>query len=137
MIASARRLLDTHINYRMAFAGALVLGLTVFAINVAHGTAPALVAAGKQALYTFLVAGFITRHNERLAVRYANPWRAMPMAVGSSCALAIGLTYLVHSLKGTPEPLLSTLPTILMAPPAFTALAWRARSTTAAGASGT
>jgi len=44
----------------------------------------------------------------------------------SSC-VAVGLTFLVHSLKGTPEPLLSTLPTALIGPPGFLVLGWRAR----------
>ena len=39
--------------------------------------------------------------------------------------MAVGFTYLVHSLKGTPEPFLSTLPTMVIAPPAFVWLAWK------------
>lgn len=120
--------LSRHINYRMAFAGAGVLGTVVFAINLAHGIPLALIAAGKQALYTFLVAGFITRNNERLARRGNHGLLALVVAVTVSSLLAIGLTFCVHSLKGTPEPWLSTLPTVLMAPPGFLLLAWRARA---------
>jgi hypothetical protein len=33
--------------------------------------------------------------------------------------IAVGLTVLLHMSRGTPEPLRSVLPTLLMAPPAF------------------
>jgi hypothetical protein len=42
-------------------------------------------------------------------------------------AVTIMLVYGVHSMKGTPRPFESTLPTIIMAPPGFLALAIRKR----------
>lgn len=119
--------MDKHINYRMAVVAAAALGGIVFAINYSHGAPIALVAAGKQATYTFFVAGFITRYNENLAVLLENRWLSLAMAVTVSSCLAIGLTYLVHSLKGTPEPIMSTLPTIVSGPPSLLLLAWRAQ----------
>lgn len=35
------------------------------------------------------------------------------------------LVYLLHSIKGTPEPFYSTIPTIILAPPGFASLAWK------------
>ena len=119
--------MDAHIDYTSAAAGAVVLGGVVFWINHEHGVSGATTAALKQATYTFFAAGFIAKNNERLACRLDNKALSLLLAVGVSSSIAIALTYLVHSLKGTPEPLLSTVPTMLMAPPGFLALGWRAR----------
>lgn len=127
MLRRSKALLDAHIDYTSAAAGALVLGSVVFWINHGHGLAGASTAALKQATYTFFAAGFIAKNNERLACRWPSVPRSLLLAVTVSSSIAIGLTYLVHSLKGTPEPLLSTVPTMLFAPPGFLALGWRAR----------
>ena len=111
--------MDRHINYGMAFAGAFFLGVTVFVINYPHGVPLALVAAAKQATYTFFVAGFITRNSERIAVMLDNRHLSLLLSVVVSTAIAVGLTYLVHSLRGTAEPLLSTIPTMITGPLAF------------------
>ena len=118
---------DANVDYGAAAVGATALGTIVFALNRSHGTASAATAALKQATYTFFVAGFIVRNNERLARRLAAPARSIALATIVSSSLAVGLTFLVHSLKGTPEPVLSTLPTALMGPPSFLLLARRAR----------
>lgn len=127
MLRRLKATLDANVDYGAAAVGATLLGTIVFALNRAHGTASAATAALKQATYTFFVAGFIVKNNERLARKLASPARSIALAVIVSSCLAIGLTFLVHSLKGTPEPVLSTLPTALLGPPSFLVLAWRAR----------
>lgn len=117
--------MDRSINYRIAFGAAAVLGGVVFAVNYPHGLGVATTSSLKQAAYTFFIAGFITRYNEVLAMRLSDPRASLILATVVSSCLASGLTYFVHSLKGTAEPLLSTLPTILMGPPGFGVLAWR------------
>ncbi|MEO0604970.1 MAG: hypothetical protein AAF211_26300 [Myxococcota bacterium] len=62
----ATRILDL----RMAFAGAAFMGSLVFTVNAAHGAGPALVAATKQATYTFFFAGLVMRLCERLATSF-------------------------------------------------------------------
>jgi hypothetical protein len=119
--------LDANVDYGAAAAGATLLGAIVFALNRSHGAASAATAALKQATYTFFVAGLIVKNNERLARKLAAPLPSIALAVAVSSGLAIGLTFLVHSLKGTPEPALSTLPTALIGPPSFLVLARRAR----------
>ncbi len=114
-----------YVNIKLAFAGAFILGAVVYYLNMPHGHLLASSAALKQASYTFLASGFLTRHNEKLAIRGTNRCRALFLAAGSSAGIAIALTFLVHSLKGTPEVFLSTLPTILTAPFSFLFLAWR------------
>jgi hypothetical protein len=120
-------LLDANVDYGAAIAGATVLGAIVFWLNFAHGAALAAPAALKQATYTFFAAGFIAKNNERLARRLAAPVPSLLLATTVSSCVAVGLTFLVHSLKGTPEPVLSTLPTAVIGPPGFLVLAWRAR----------
>lgn len=127
MLKRIRGVLDAHVDYGAAIAGATLLGSIVLWLNSAHGLALAAPAALKQATYTFFAAGFIARNNERLARRLAAPLPSLLLATTVSTCVAVGLTFLVHSLKGTPEPLLSTLPTALIGPPSFLALGWRAR----------
>ena len=47
----------------MGLGGAIAMGLIVFFINWDHGIIPGLIAAGKQATYTFLAGGFMMRMN--------------------------------------------------------------------------
>ena len=127
MLKRIRETLDANIDYGGAIIGATLLGAIVFGLNRSHGASLAATAALKQATYTFFVAGFIVKNNERLALKLATPAGSLLLASSVSTCLAVGLTFLVHSLKGTPEPILSTLPTALMGPPGFLVLAWRAR----------
>jgi hypothetical protein len=108
-----------YIDYSMAWKGGLFLGSVVWLINLSHGPLAALPAALKQAAYTYFVAGFITRLCQTLAIRLQPRVVALSLAVLVPSCVAVGLTYLVHSLRGTPEPARSTIPTIVTAPPAF------------------
>lgn len=119
--------LKEFIDYHTAWKAALFLGVVVFIINFSHGAVAALPAALKQAAYTFFVAGFIVRLCDFLVLNKTMGRMAFPLAVVIPSGIAIGLTFLLHSLKGTPEPFHSTLPTILMAPPSFFVWAWRSR----------
>jgi hypothetical protein len=118
-----------HVDVNTAWKAALFLGLIVYAINFSHGAMAALPAALKQAMYTFFVAGFILRLCEKLSVDSSLGMMALPLAVLIPSSIAIGLTYLMHSLKGTPEPFYSTVPTILMSFPSFGIWAWRSQKT--------
>ena len=102
----------------MGLAGALFLGTIVFFINYDHGVINGLIAASKQALYTFFVGGFITRLCENIAT-IKNSFAAIFLAVLIPSIIAVSLTYIVHSIKGTPEPLNSTIPTMILAPLGF------------------
>jgi hypothetical protein len=124
-IDDIRRFGARHIDYGMAWKGALFLGSVVYIINLEHGPLAALPAAIKQATYTFFVAGFITRLCERIAVSIRSKCPALATAVLLPSLIAIGLTLLLHLMKGTPEPYRSVIPTLVTAPPAF--LWWGAR----------
>lgn len=128
VLSRVRGFLDKHIDYPAAIAGATVLGTIVFFVNYDHGWNSALVAAGKQATYTFFAGGYMVRLNERIALALNPAPLAVAAGVLCSGALAVSLTFLVHSLRGTPEPLHSTLPTLVLVVPGFVFLGLRARS---------
>ncbi len=104
---------------KMGLAGALILGTVVFFINYDHGVIWGITAALKQGAYTFLVGGTLTRLCENLASAIKKEYLALFTAVAVPTTISLILTYTVHSLKGTPEPLNSTIPTLLMAPWGF------------------
>src|SRR5262245_9754891 len=108
-----------YIDYSTAWKAALILGAIVWLINASHGAVAALPAAAKQAAYTFFVAGFVVRLCETLATNVNPRLLGLFSATLIPSCVAIGLTYLLHSLRGTPEPFLSTIPTLLLAPPSF------------------
>lgn len=119
--------ISRFINIRMGLAGALVMGLVVWFINVNFGWWPASTAALKQAAYTFLFGGALIKILETITIRIQNKYWGVILATLSVSILTIILVYGVHSMKGTPRPFESTLPTIIMAPPGFFALALRKR----------
>jgi fructose-specific phosphotransferase system IIC component len=102
----------------MGLAGALFLGTIVFFINYDHGVVNGLIAASKQAIYTFFVGGFITRLCENIAT-IKKSFAAIFLAVFIPSIIAVSLTYIIHSIKGTPEPFNSTVPTMILAPLGF------------------
>jgi len=120
---------DLHriFDLKMAIAGALFLGTIVFGLNLRHSLLGAATAALKQGTYTFLFGGLVTRMCKSLAVRGRRRTPALLQAVFVPATLAIAATLAVHSLKGTPQPLISTLPTAILSPPAFLTLGLRER----------
>lgn len=110
-------------DLRSATIGALLMGLLVAAINLRHGLPAAMTAAGKQAAYTFFIAGLILKLCERLALAFPERRRALIVATVVPSLVTVGATSLVHHLRGTAEPWASVLPTLLMGPPSFAAWA--------------
>lgn len=112
-------------DFRSGLFGAAIMSGLVWFINVSHGAWPATTAALKQAAYTFLFGGLIMRLCGALAEREGSARLRFAAATAIPSLITIALVYAVHSAKGTPEPLLSTLPAALLAPPAFAAFARR------------
>ena len=107
------------IDYRIGFAGAVVMGSIVFYINY-HETQEltgAIIASVKQAVYTFLFGGTIMKICEHLAVRIKSKAMAILAAIIIPSIISIGLTFGVHNLKGTPKPFESTIPTAIFVIP--------------------
>ncbi len=114
---------------KMGLVGALFLATIVLFINLNYGFKAALPAALKQGVYTFVAGGFLMRFTENLSIKWENQFFSYTMAVFIPTSLSILLTYGIHSLKGTPEPLLSTVPTIILSPLGFFWWAFRKRNT--------
>lgn len=113
------------IDIRSGLVGGSILAVIVWLINASHGPVPATTAAAKQFAYTFCMGGLMMRFCTRLALRRGDRRSVLPAAIGLPSLLTVGATLLLHSLRGTPEPLLSTLPAALAAPPSFAAWAWK------------
>lgn len=117
------------IDYKMGFMGAGVMGCIVFGINY-YGTFEvygASTAALKQLVYTFLFGGIIMRGCESLATRIRKRILALAAAIIIPSAVAIGLTFSVHSMKGTPKPVESTIPTAILVIPSTAVWGYRKR----------
>ena len=111
----------------MGLAGAVIMGGIVWFINMSFGWWPATTAALKQAAYTFLFGGILIKMLDTIATMIDSRYLAIAVATISVSVITVLLVYGVHSMKGTPRPFESTLPTIIMAPPGFLALAIRKR----------
>ena len=61
----------------------------------------------------------LTRICERMAYKFRNFVFSVFMGMIVPSIIAVVLTYAVHMLKGTPEPLNSTIPTMILAPMGF------------------
>jgi len=93
------------------------MGSIVYYINREYGFDEASVAALKQASYNFLIGGAVTQVAKNIAQSQTLRYKTAIVASGVIPGIITsGLTYALHSLKGTPQPLESTLPTLLLAP---------------------
>jgi hypothetical protein len=111
---------STHqfIDYKIGISGAVFMGGVVFGINYfsTYEITGSVTAAIKQGSYTFLLGGIFMKGCENLATKIKNRTLAIVASVVIPSALTLILTYTMHSFKGTPKPLESTIPTLLIIP---------------------
>ena len=119
--------ISRFINLKMGLAGAVIMGAIVWIINMGYGWWPATTAALKQGAYTFFFGGILIKMLDTIATRIKNRYLGIAVSTIVVSVITITLVYIVHNLKGTPRPFESTLPTLIMAPPGFLALAIRKR----------
>ena len=93
--------------------GSVVFGINYFAT---HEIAGSVTAALKQGGYTFLLGGIFMKGCENLATKIKNRTLAIVASIIIPSALTLLLTYAMHNFKGTPKPLESTIPTLLIIP---------------------
>lgn len=111
------------VHLKMGLIGACFMAVIIFFVNLDHGWLLAGIASMKQWVYTFLLGGAIIKLLEKSLVMIKNPFLSILMSVLFVSVLTSLLVFLVHNLKGTPEPILSTVPTMVLAPPGFLILA--------------
>ena len=108
----------------MGALGAISMGLLVYYINSDHGVLPAVIAASKQAVYTLFFGALFVKMAENIAVQLEE--RAVAVLCGGliPTLLTSILTYILHTIKGTPEPFHSTIPTMVLGMMSFTLWAY-------------
>jgi hypothetical protein len=113
------------IDIPTAIAGAVIMGVIVGLINRKFGLWPASTAAMKQAAYTFFFGGMLTKLLYVIADKIDGILKSTFISALIVTVITILMVYAVHSMKGTPRPLESTIPTALMAPLGFSFLSYR------------
>lgn len=118
-----------YINFKMGLAGAVVMGSIIFAINYDFGWSGAGIAAAKQGLYTFFFGGMVVRLCETISLSFRSKSISVLLACLIPTIVATIAVFSVHSIKGTPLPMESTLPTLILSVPGFLAIGLRKRNT--------
>ena len=106
------------IDVKIAVSGAIVMGVIVFSINYSatHELTGSLTAALKQGTYTFFFGGVLMKSCELFATGIQRRKLAILASVFIPSVFTLLLTYGMHSMKGTPKPFESTLPTLIIVP---------------------
>jgi hypothetical protein len=118
------------IDFPSAIAGAVIMGLIVGAINFGHGWWPAATAAMKQATYTFLFGGMMIKLLYVLAGKISGFHLSIILSSFVVTVITVLLVFAVHSMRGTPMPMESTMPTAILAPFGCAFLAYRRKKST-------
>lgn len=107
------------IDYKLGVIASLgIMAPVVTGINYLVGSSlqGSLLAGGKQALYTFFIGGAIMRLGTRFS-HIKNKTKSYLTSTLIPALLTIAMSYGVHKyIKESPEPLYSTIPTILVIP---------------------
>lgn len=118
-------LFSKFIDFPSAIAGAIIMGVIVGVINHKFGAWPAFTAALKQAAYTFLFGGMMIKLLYVLTGKIKGFYLSIILSSFIVTVITVLLVFAVHSMRGTPMPLESTLPTAVLAPFGFFFLAFR------------
>jgi len=108
----------------MGLIGAIAMGLIVYFINCDHGVLPGFIAALKQGAYTFFFGALFVRMSENIASSIDDRRKAVIYGGLIPALLTSALTYVLHAVKGTPEPFHSTVPTMILSIMSFSTWAF-------------
>jgi len=113
-----RDFLNKYFDFKIGIAGALFMGIIVYCINYfsTNLIIESLTAALKQGAYTFFFGGLLMKGCEYIAIHIKKHTLAILSAILIPTVLTLILTYGMHLLKGTPKPLASTIPTLMIIP---------------------
>lgn len=113
-------------NQVLGQIAALGMGGMVVAINREHGPLLASIAGIKQYVYSALIAVLFINAQHKIYdhLKKNKPDSSLPaiLSVTIPTLGTILATLVVHTLKGTPEAIASTIPTAILAPIGYTAL---------------
>jgi len=116
--------LNRFLDVRMGLIGAFGMGLIVYYINCDHGVVAGFIAALKQGLYTFFFGALFVRMSENIAASINDRLKAVLLGGITPALLTSALTYVLHAIKGTPEPFHSTVPTMILSLLSFSTWAY-------------
>lgn len=118
MLKPIKILSDKYFDFKIGVAGALFMGTIVFCINYfsTNLVLESLTASLKQGAYTFLFGGFLMKGCEYIAIIIKKRNLAIAMAIIIPTVVTLILTTVMHFLKGTPKPLASVIPTLMIIP---------------------
>lgn len=113
---------NKYFDFKMSGMGAIGMAFVVFLINIEYGFYTALEVSLKQGVYTFFIGGFVVKMCEYIACYFKAAVLSVILSVVIPSLITISATYAVHVfklLRDTPDPFISTLPTIIAAPICF------------------
>lgn len=101
------------------------MGGMVFLFQFGAGFHSALIASGKQFIYTFIIGSMLIAITESIVV--AKQHTKFPVFYGVFVAwvITIILSSILHLIKGTPHPLNAILINMILVPPGLTLLGFR------------
>jgi hypothetical protein len=111
-------------NVRIGLLGGLIMGGMAAGINSIHGPYEAIKGGLHQFTYTFLLGGFFTGLCGKLSRNISDPEKAQMVATILPTILTTSATYAWHNYKGTAEPFLTTIPTLIAA---YAGFSWWAK----------
>ena len=115
------------IDYPKAIIAASIMASVVTYINYDHGWMAASVAGLKQFAYTFLFGGMIIKGLEKVVTTIQHKYIAIITATITCALVAVIAVFILHTLRGTPKPFESTVPTMILAPFGFLFLSFEKR----------
>lgn len=108
--------INRFIDLKTGMIAAFFMASAVFFINYfsTHFIGESMIAAAKQWVYTFLLGGAVLKSCEHIvrSVRQRN--KAIFLASVIPFVVTLLLVYGLHNLRGTPKPLESTMPTLIV-----------------------
>ena len=117
------------INIKAGVLGAIIMGCIIYYINREHPWPWPMIAALKQAVYSFFAGGVIVRLLEYFLNSIKNPYLNIPLSILFTTIFTTVMVFIVHSMKGTPEPFMSTVPTMVLSPFGFLAMSLKYKKT--------
>ena len=112
------------IDIKMGFLGAVFMSIIVFWVNLDHGAFAALIACLTQLCYTLFFGGLFLKMAENIAVAQSSRFESVLFGALIPMSITALLTFWLHTMKGTPEPLYSTVPTMFFAAISFGIWSW-------------
>lgn len=112
-------------SFKFALIGAFFMGGMVFLFQFEADFHAALIAGGKQFIYTFIISSMLITITESIVVANQNTKFPVFYGVFVAWVITIILSSVLHLIKGTPHPLNAILINMVLVPPGLIFLGFR------------